>query len=412
MSRSCQGPVLDAIMGIACAPCQGAIVDLKSTAYAAANAVVKAAMYGHCSFAEASAELAERLDGATQALDVDKIQGAMESLRLGAESVISSSSGTLAFIWAKVSNVPSKRNDPTFKLEVGKAKATSHTATLMLETVQTPLKISSGVYQKATRISATDAVTGFMAIDMATTPWSTDLSAYLKTIEQFRSLKITHDARPLEHLGELARDIAGLTQWIPFGIDNQSFEKSAQKSWSRAERLNLLLKRLFVLQIKFDCHVDCLIRFFWLKSEDNSMADPLSCEDGLEAFLAEVQRQAFVVPPAVIQGMPDAGRVRNLDMSAPFNAADMEKTPEKAPCFCSQSGKMGDAGDFYAERLLSPEKGNAPRHAQQLAGQCRPRRCTRQWGGAGGHARPRRIFCSAGFGAVHACDAVRGLAGS
>ena len=109
-------------------------------------------------------------------------------------------------------------------------------------------------------------------------------------------------------------------QWIPFGIDNQSFEKSAQKSWSRAERLNLLLKRLFVLQIKFDC----LIRFFWLKSEDNSMADPLSRENGLDAFLIEVQRRAFVVPPAVLQGMPNAGRVRNLDMSAPFNAADME----------------------------------------------------------------------------------------
>jgi hypothetical protein len=41
------------------------------------------------------------------------------------------SSGALAFIWAKVSNVPSKRDDPTFKLEVGKAKATSHTATLV-----------------------------------------------------------------------------------------------------------------------------------------------------------------------------------------------------------------------------------------------------------------------------------------
>ena len=124
-------PVLDAIMGIACAPCQGAIVDLKATAYAAANAVVKAAMYGHCSFAEASAELAERLDGANQALEVDKIRGAMESLRLSAESVVYSSSGALAFIWAKVSNVPSKRDDPTFKLEVGKAKATSHTATLV-----------------------------------------------------------------------------------------------------------------------------------------------------------------------------------------------------------------------------------------------------------------------------------------
>jgi hypothetical protein len=108
-------------------------------------------------------------------------------------------------------------------------------------------------------------------------------------------------------------------QWIPFGVDNQSFEKSAEKSWSRAERLNLLLKRLFVLQIKFDC----LIRFFWLASEDNSMADPLSRENGLDAFLVEVQRRAFVVPPAVLQGMPDAGRVRTLDMSAPFHAADM-----------------------------------------------------------------------------------------
>ena len=54
------------------------------------------------------------------------------------------------------------------------------------------------------------------------------------------------------------------------------------------------------------------------------MADPLSRENGLDAFLIEVQRRAFVVPPAVLEGMPNAGRVRNLDMSAPFNAADME----------------------------------------------------------------------------------------
>ena len=73
---------------------------------------------------------------------------------------------------------------------------------VMLETVQTPLKISSGVYQKATRISAIDAVTGFMAIDMSTTPWSTDLSAYLKTIEQFRSLKITNATEMLTHISK------------------------------------------------------------------------------------------------------------------------------------------------------------------------------------------------------------------
>lgn len=39
-----------------------------------------------------------------------------------------------------------------------------------------------------------------MAIDMGTTPWSTDLSAYLKSIEQFRSLKITNATEMLTHI--------------------------------------------------------------------------------------------------------------------------------------------------------------------------------------------------------------------
>ena len=124
-------PVVDAIMGIACAPCQGAQVDLKSAAYAQANAVVKAAVYGHASFAEASAELAERMDAATTDIEVNKIRGALDSLKLGVDSAIHTSSGVLAFCWAKISNVLFKRNDPTFKLEVGKAKAASHTATLV-----------------------------------------------------------------------------------------------------------------------------------------------------------------------------------------------------------------------------------------------------------------------------------------
>ena len=36
---------------------------------------------------------------------------------------------------------------------------------------------------------------------------------------------------------------------VQYKMDNQSFQKSAVKGWSRAERLNLLLKRLFILQI-------------------------------------------------------------------------------------------------------------------------------------------------------------------
>jgi hypothetical protein len=124
-------PVVDAIMGIACAPCQGAQVDLKSGAYTQHHAVVKAAVYGHASFAEASAELAERMDTATTDIEVNKIRGALDSLKLGVDSAIHTSSGVLAFCWAKISNVLFKRNDPTFKLEVGKGKAASHTATLV-----------------------------------------------------------------------------------------------------------------------------------------------------------------------------------------------------------------------------------------------------------------------------------------
>jgi hypothetical protein len=124
-------PVVDAIMGIACAPCQGAQVDLKSGAYTQHHAVVKAAVYGHASFAEASAELAERMDTATTDIEVNKIRGALDSLKLGVESAIHTSSGVLAFCWAKISSILSKRNDPTFKLEVGKGKTASHTATLV-----------------------------------------------------------------------------------------------------------------------------------------------------------------------------------------------------------------------------------------------------------------------------------------
>ena len=43
-----------------------------------------------------------------------------------------------------------------------------------------------------------------------------------------------------------------------------------------------------------------------------------------------VARRAFVLAPASPQAMPGAGRVRNLDMSAPFNAADMAMIAARA----------------------------------------------------------------------------------
>ena len=125
-------PVIDAIVGLACAPVHGLSVDFTDATYTQSNAVVKAAVYGHCSFAEASAVLSERLDAATDPLVVEKIRGAMDTLKSASESAVNTATGTFMFIWAKVSNVISKRMDFTFKLEAaGKAKATSHTATLV-----------------------------------------------------------------------------------------------------------------------------------------------------------------------------------------------------------------------------------------------------------------------------------------
>ena len=108
-------------------------------------------------------------------------------------------------------------------------------------------------------------------------------------------------------------------RWIPFGVDNQSFMKSAVKGRSRAERLNLLLKRLFVLQVRFDC----LLRFFWLSSEDNELADDLSREDGLARFLSVIHERGFLDASATLAAAPNAGRTRTLDLSAPISEDDL-----------------------------------------------------------------------------------------
>ena len=109
--------------------------------------------------------------------------------------------------------------------------------------------------------------------------------------------------------------------WIPFGVDNQSFQKSAVKGWSRALRLTLLLKRLFILQIQHEC----LLRFFWVSTHENVLADHLS-RGRIQAFFDALAAFVLFVPALTVADIvweSDAGRVRTLDMSAPFNAQDM-----------------------------------------------------------------------------------------
>ena len=125
-------PVIDAIVGLACAPVHGLSIDFTDAAYTQASAVVKAAVYGHCSFAEASAILSERLDAAPDMPAIEKIRGAMDSLKTSSEAAVNTATGTLLFIWARISNVFTKRLDFTYKLEAaGKSKATSYSVVLV-----------------------------------------------------------------------------------------------------------------------------------------------------------------------------------------------------------------------------------------------------------------------------------------
>lgn len=52
---------------------------------------------------------------------------------------------------------------------------------------------------------------------------------------------------------------------IPFGIDNSAFQRSAAKGRSKADRLNSLLRHLFVLQVKYDY----VLSPSWISTHDN-----------------------------------------------------------------------------------------------------------------------------------------------
>ena len=71
-------------------------------AYTTSQAVVQAATYGHCVrwWRPPAAELSRRLEGATEMIDVNKIKGAIDGLKIVTESVIHSSQGVLMFVWS------------------------------------------------------------------------------------------------------------------------------------------------------------------------------------------------------------------------------------------------------------------------------------------------------------------------
>ena len=91
---------------------------------------------------------------------------------------------------------------------------------------------------------------------------------------------------------------------IPFGMDNQAFEKSVEAGRSRAGRLNEVLVDIFKLQIQDGF----ILQPFWLSTHANYLSDHLS-RDREGEFLSRVRFDGFVQPHVHLHRHPEAGRV-------------------------------------------------------------------------------------------------------
>ena len=93
---------------------------------------------------------------------------------------------------------------------------------------------------------------------------------------------------------------------LPIFIDNKAFQLSGAKGWSKAERLNELLKKMFKLSV----HYGCIFMFYWISTHENVLADALSRPDGLRLFLEHPRLREFVQRDASLQAHATCGRIR------------------------------------------------------------------------------------------------------
>lgn len=114
---------------------------------------------------------------------------------------------------------------------------------------------------------------------------------------------------------------------VRFNIDNSAFQQSAVKGWSRAERLTLLLRRVFTLSLNYGF----IAEYRWLSTHTNVYADALSRRDGEQRFLTLVQETDFLVEGAELRRDPRSGGVRLFGPE--YSSDDMGDGPwVQSPC--------------------------------------------------------------------------------
>ena len=124
----------DAILGLQNSPAAGTTYDLSDASVSAAD-IIRAAFHGQCSYDDAALELTSRLMDATEQINVNKIQGAIEMLKSKSSNDLHAnlhaSQGVYTFIWAKVGQYHVMMKKGVVKLSTSvKSAATDLTATI------------------------------------------------------------------------------------------------------------------------------------------------------------------------------------------------------------------------------------------------------------------------------------------
>lgn len=138
--------------------------------------------------------------------------------------------------------------------------------------------------------------------------WVYGSSAARRPIDCLEGDAVLMAARDLKHLWK------GCV--VPLHIDNRSFQLSAAKGWSRADRLCVQLRELFAIAVE----VECVYEFHWISTVDNIHADALSRANGLATFLRQIVESGLLLPGAKLEQHASSGAVRQFGSEFPSDA--------------------------------------------------------------------------------------------
>ena len=110
-------PVCEALVGIITAPVGAAPLDFSADKYREAQAIVKAAQYGHCSYSDATAELIRRM-AAAEGDALTRLKISIDFVKDKTDVAHSQVQGVYTFIWGKVGKYITSRTMATTRLNV------------------------------------------------------------------------------------------------------------------------------------------------------------------------------------------------------------------------------------------------------------------------------------------------------